>query len=402
MKQSVITLILALGAVSGWGQVITCHIKGTTTDTSTTKLYLIENGTTLETQSNVISIPVVDGKFNYTLKSDVIRYYELIPDNQYEKGSIMPAYFIAENQSVYITMDSENNKVITTGTGEETKMMQRCKDELDAIYDPLLNAIDAKRDSMDAIIPKEMEDMDAEQKSTYLINLWSDYSNNSYAYKRRQLDRNYRSILLDYRIASIKWLGKHPCIYGLFLIKDILSSSGDMAVQLAPTCISLYKNVYSNKYKGHPYHNSIQDAMKSMDLASGNKYIDYEITNLDGKQVKMSSLFTGKVIFIDLWASWCGPCRMRAKELIPIYEKYKNKGFQVIGIACEATEENMRQAITTDGYPWLNILEQNDKNHILLKHGGLGGFLIDSNGTILAVHPKTEETEKILKDKLGE
>ena len=86
-------------------------------------------------------------------------------------------------------------------------------------------------------------------------------------------------------------------------------------------------------FSGHKYHESIKNTIKAIDLIPGNKYIDYDVCNKEGKQVKISSLYSGKLIYIDLWASWCGSCRRRAIALKPLYEKYKDKGFQVIGIA---------------------------------------------------------------------
>lgn len=395
---------MVLCVICGWAQAITCQIEGTTTDTNTTKLYLVESGAEIRTQSNVINIPVVDGKFSYTLKSDVLRYYELIPDNQYEEGSITPAFLIAENQQIHITMGKDGDKIITKGAGKETKMMQQCIDELNAIYTPLLDRADAKRDSLDAIIQKEIEGMDAEQRRIYIDDLLSDDSTNPHAAVKKQLEKDYETVYMDWRIATVKWQEKHPCIYGLFEMNNSLSSHRAQKAPFTPFYISSYKNTYSKKYKGHPYHKSIQNALKSLDLVPGNKYIDYEVTDSNGKQVALSSLFTGKVIYIDLWASWCGPCRKHAKTLIPIYEKYKDKGFQVIGIARESAEENMHKALAKDGYPWLNLIELNDKNQIWSKNGTSnaagGGFLIDDNGTILSVYPDAEETEHILKEYL--
>ena len=105
-----------------------------------------------------------------------------------------------------------------------------------------------------------------------------------------------------------------------------------------------------------------------------------------------------------MWASWCGPCRRHAKELLPVYEKYKDKGLQVIGIARENAAEAMEKAIRQDGYPWLNLLELNDRHHVWQKNGinnaAGGGFLIDDKGTILSIYPEADELEKILKERL--
>ena len=91
--------------------------------------------------------------------------------------------------------------------------------------------------------------------------------------------------------------------------------------------------------------------------------------------------------------------------MIPVYEKYKEKGFTIIGIAREqGSSAAMEAAIRKDGYPWLNLIELNDKNYIWMRHhlsNAAGGtFLIDKDGTILAVDPEPEEVERILQTKL--
>ena len=90
---------------------------------------------------------------------------------------------------------------------------------------------------------------------------------------------------------------------------------------------------------------------------------------------------------------------------MPIYEKYKDRGFTVVGVAREDKRKNMERALTQDGYPWLNLLELRDENKIWRKYGieGSGGttVLVDRDVTILAVHPTAEEVEEILQEKIS-
>ena len=120
---------------------------------------------------------------------------------------------------------------------------------------------------------------------------------------------------------------------------------------------------------------------------------------------KRQKYIQGKVALIDLWASWCGPCRINSKQVIPIYEKYKNKGFTVIGVAREqGSDARMKEAIKKDGYPWLNLIELNDTNQIWTKYripNAAGGtFLVNAEGIILAINPTVEEIESILQKEL--
>lgn len=91
--------------------------------------------------------------------------------------------------------------------------------------------------------------------------------------------------------------------------------------------------------------------------------------------------------------------------MMPIYEKYKDRGFTVVGVAREDKRKNMERALAQDGYPWLNLLELRDENKIWRKYGieGSGGttVLVDRDGTILAVHPTAEEVEEILQEKIS-
>jgi thiol-disulfide isomerase/thioredoxin len=202
----------------------------------------------------------------------------------------------------------------------------------------------------------------------------------------------------------LEWTTENPCFYGLNNIKMLLNNK-DFYQSVTPVALMSYNTVYKELYKGHPYCEDIDMVIKSIELVRGNKYIDYEVENTDGQNVSLSSLYTGKVIYIDLWASWCGPCRKHARELIPVYEKYKDKGFQIIGIARESRIEDFNKAIDAEKYPWVNLIELADKNKIWVKNGlnnaAGSGFLIRADGTILALYPSAEDTEKILQQELG-
>ena len=158
-------------------------------------------------------------------------------------------------------------------------------------------------------------------------------------------------------------------------------------------------------YKGHPVHEQITTALTALRFQPGKPYIDYNVRNTDDQMVPISSLIRGKVALIDLWASWCGPCRRHSKAMIPVYERYKDKGFTVIAIARERKREDMENAAKKDGYPWQSLLELNDENDVWRKNGaGNGGgamFLIDRDGTILSTSTDAEELEPLIKKALN-
>ena len=73
--------------------------------------------------------------------------------------------------------------------------------------------------------------------------------------------------------------------------------------------------------------------------------------------ISLDNIFKDKIVLLDFWASWCIPCRASHPNLISLYKKYKNKGFEIIGIAANDHEEmKWREAIKKDNLEWINIL----------------------------------------------
>lgn len=144
----------------------------------------------------------------------------------------------------------------------------------------------------------------------------------------------------------------------------------------------------------------MQNLMISEKVKVGGKFIDFTAPDLNGTLHTASKEIAGKIALIDLWASWCGPCRRTSKSMIPVYEAFKDKGFTILGIARERKANDMKVAMEKDRYTWLNLLEINDEGKIWEKYGvGNGGgctYLVDKEGTILAIHPTAEEVKAIL------
>lgn len=126
--------------------------------------------------------------------------------------------------------------------------------------------------------------------------------------------------------------------------------------------------------------------------AKGEKAPEIVLKNVDGKTVKLSKL-KGKMVLIDFWASWCGPCRRENPNVVEAYNKYnklkfKNaKGFEVLSVSLDRNEQAWKEAIEKDGLIW--------KNHGWDKDGKIAqaykvysipsGFLIDGEGNIVAM-----------------
>ena len=133
-------------------------------------------------------------------------------------------------------------------------------------------------------------------------------------------------------------------------------------------------------------------------------FFDFTVVDLNGKPARLSERITGKPTVLHLWTSTCAPCRKKGKELIPVYEEFRDKGFVVVGVAHEKNISTAEAAIRLDKYPWETFVELNDEEQIRLKYGFAGGmgnhFLIDENGNIIAVAPSVGEIRDFLLSKL--
>jgi len=112
-----------------------------------------------------------------------------------------------------------------------------------------------------------------------------------------------------------------------------------------------------------------------------------------GKDIALSSL-RGKVVLIDFWASWCGPCRMENPNVVSAYQKFKSakfkgaKGFEIYGVSLDKNADAWKAAIAKDGLNWPNVSDLGGWSSAPAQVYGVNSipanFLLDANGVIVA------------------
>lgn len=107
----------------------------------------------------------------------------------------------------------------------------------------------------------------------------------------------------------------------------------------------------------------------------------------EGETIDLKDL-RGKVVLVDFWASWCGPCRKENPNVKRLYDKYASKGFEILGVSLDRTKDRWQQAIDKDQLNWLHI---SDLKHWSSAHAALYGVrsipdtvLLDGEGKIIA------------------
>jgi len=164
---------------------------------------------------------------------------------------------------------------------------------------------------------------------------------------------------------------------------------------------SLY-NVLSDEVKNSSYG---KDVKRYIDLAVepkiGDRYVDFTMEDAKGGKVSLSD-YEGKVVLLEFWASWCGPCRQENPNLVKTYEKYHPKGFEVLGVSLDQFKSSWIDAIEKDVLPWKHVSDLNGwKNEVALIYGVSGipdNFLIDAEGKIIKTNLRGEKLDTVLEE----
>jgi thiol-disulfide isomerase/thioredoxin len=122
----------------------------------------------------------------------------------------------------------------------------------------------------------------------------------------------------------------------------------------------------------------------------------------NGKVLKLSSL-RGKIVLIDFWASWCGPCRRESPNVVKLYKQYKDKGFTVFSVSLDDDAAAWKKAIAADGLIWPNhVSDLKGWETPMVQTYGISGIphtvLIDKQGKIIATGLRGESLEQKLKE----
>lgn len=193
----------------------------------------------------------------------------------------------------------------------------------------------------------------------------------------QNLNGKYMSGLKDF-------IKSHPksAVSGYIIANDLNNPSIPLT-ELIEALTYIDKSIENTAY--------IKTANKRVNDAKGTM-VGYTATtfsqsNTEGKTVNLTD-FRGKYVLIDFWASWCKPCRMENPNVVAAYNRFKDKGFTVLGVSMDSNKDAWVTAIKQDNLTWTHVSDLKGWGNEVGKLYGVTGipqnYLLDKEGKIVA------------------
>ena len=356
MKQSVLILCMAcavLSPVFGQGYVITGELSGA--DGQTVSLRQFRNQQPVEVNKATVQA----GKFTLTGTTPYPEFCMLYVG---EQG---PVQFFVENSNIRISADPENPAKAKVSGSKETDIFMEFVDELEKY---------AQRQ-------KQLSDSYATMSSSGIA------SPDALMNIRTQLEK-----LNAERIDFVtNFVNKYPGkIATAFIVNNALMQVLDM------TQMERVANGFDAKSSQSPWVKMLKDHVASVKrTAIGQPFPDVTLKTPDDQPISISDYAgKGKYVLLDFWAAWCGPCRNENPRVVELYKRYKDKGFEIIGISLDRGKAEWVEAIKKDNLTWPQMSDLNYFESIAAKLYSVTGIpytvLLDKDGKIIAKGLRSE------------
>ena len=210
--------------------------------------------------------------------------------------------------------------------------------------------------------------------------------------KITQLDADYEAIMAEKSVFVIDYVKKNSKSFASpYIVRSELVYSLSLA-QLSEIVSAFDSTIYKSDY--YIFLKERVEVLTKVEI--GQDFTDFTQNDSLGKPFSLSSL-KGKVILVDFWASWCGPCRRANPDVVKIYKKYHAKGFEILGVSFDKSRADWIAAVKKDGLTWNHVSDLQGWGNAAGKLYGIMSIphtvLIDKQGKIVAKNLGKDELD---------
>lgn len=265
--------------------------------------------------------------------------------------------------------------------------------KLDVVFDSIVTV--KGTNTNDAYTNFRLQQSDQEKKSREIISLFNQESAAGTMTEERdaELQQSYEDINKQLDNLSLNFVKEN---IGNKLGEFVFQSSSAM---FTPEQQKEILDLASEEFKSTKRIQRVIKRLENLEkVAVGQKFVDFTLKDTEGTEVSLSDYAgKGNYVLVDFWAAWCGPCLQEMPNVVAAYEKYKSKGFEVVGVSLDQEHDRWVEGIKDLNMTWPQMSDLQFWDSPIVDLYAIRGIphtiLLDKDGTILEKDLRGEALE---------